>query len=89
MNFLEFLGIKKLMKDSEPSNVIKFPEHMAAPKVPEPPKEYYRVGRREDGMTTLTVMSGDGWGSITLAMNDEACEQMIRMIRATYADTDN
>ena len=73
-------------------NVIKFPEPRSVPPVPpvQPPKpaakECYRIGRRDDGMTTLTVMSGDGFGSITLAMNDVACEQMIRMIRATYDD---
>ncbi len=92
MNFLEFLGLKKFMKDTGPDNVIKFPEPKAVPKMPavEPaPKEHYRIGRRDDGMTTLTVMSGDGWGSITLAMNDAACEQLIKMLRATYADSDN
>ena len=74
----------------EPNNVIKFPEPKSVPPVPpvQPPKpvskEYYRIGMREDGMTTVTVMSGDGWGSITLAMNEPACEQFIRLIRATY-----
>ncbi len=90
MNFFEFLGFKKFMKDTEPDNVIKFPEPKAVPKMPvsapPQPKEYYRVGRRDDGFTTLTVMSGDGYGNITLSMNDVACEQLIKMLRATYDD---
>lgn len=49
-------------------------------------KEYYRVGRTDDGKTTLTMMSGDGYGSMTLTMNREACEQMIRMLEATFID---
>jgi hypothetical protein len=90
MNFLEFLGIKKVMEDTEPKNVLKFPEPKAVPKMPPvakpEPKEYYRIGRREDGMTTLTVMSGDGYGAITLSMNETACEQLIKMLRASYQD---
>lgn len=91
MNFFEFLGFTKFMKDTEPNNVIKFPEPKAVPKMPAPvappqPKEYYRIGRRDDGFTTLTVMSGDGYGAITLSMNEAACEQLIKMLRATYDD---
>ena len=76
-------------------NVIKFPEPRAVPPVPpvQPPKpaakECYRIGRRDDGMTTLTVMSGDGFGSITLAMNEPACEQLIKMLRASYDGTES
>jgi hypothetical protein len=90
MNFFEFLGFEKFMKDTEPKNVIKFPDPKVVPKMPpvqsekEQPKEYYRVGRRDDGFTTLTVMSGDGYGAITLSMNDVACEQLIKMLRSTY-----
>ena len=47
-------------------------------------KEYYRVGRTDDGYTTLTMISNDGYGSMTLTMNREACEQMIRMLEATF-----
>ncbi len=47
-------------------------------------KEHYRVGFDDQGMTTLTLMSNDGWGSITLSMNRSACEQLIRMLRSTY-----
>jgi hypothetical protein len=46
-------------------------------------KEYFRVGTTNDGRTTLTFIS-DGGGSMTLTMNQSACEQLIRMLRATY-----
>ena len=46
-------------------------------------KEYYRVGRTEDGMTTLTMIGNDGM-SMTLTMNQSACEQMIRMLESTF-----
>ena len=49
-------------------------------------KEYYRVGLTSDGMTTLTLINNEGWGSMTLTMNQEACEQLIRMLRATYKE---
>lgn len=60
----------------------------AAPvSIPEPAsKEHYRVGRTDDGCTTLTLINNAGWGSMTLTMNREACEQMIRMLRATYTE---
>jgi uncharacterized lipoprotein NlpE involved in copper resistance len=47
-------------------------------------KEYYRVGRTADGNTTLTMLGHDGT-SMTLTMNQEACEQMIRMLESTFA----
>jgi hypothetical protein len=54
--------------------------------VPKKSKEHYRVGRTDDGYTTLTMMSGDGYGSMTLTMNREACEQMIRMLQSTFQE---
>ncbi len=83
--------------DKKDDNVIKFPEPKSYPAVPPvkpvapvqkpkpkpEPKEHYRVGRRDDNMTTLTVMGNDSF-SITLAMNEEACEQLIKVLRATY-----
>ena len=54
--------------------------------VPKKHKEYYRVGRTDDGYTTLTMMSNDGYGSMTLTMNREACEQMIRMLESTFQE---
>ena len=47
------------------------------------PKEYFRVGTTNDGRTTLTFI-GDGGGTMTLTMTQSACEQLIRMLRATY-----
>jgi hypothetical protein len=49
-------------------------------------KEFYRVGRTDDGYTTLTMIDSSGYGSLTLTMNREACEQMIRMLEATFDD---
>jgi hypothetical protein len=46
-------------------------------------KEYYRIGRTENGMTTLTMI-GDGGVSMTLTMNQSACKQMIRMLQSTF-----
>jgi hypothetical protein len=51
-------------------------------------KEYYRVGRTDNGFTTLTML-GDGYATMTLTMNQEACEQMIRMLEATFSATAN
>ena len=50
-----------------------------------PANEYFRVGATSDGMTTLTIISANGY-STTLSLNKTACEQLIRMIRATYVD---
>ena len=50
-------------------------------------KENYRVGCTDDGITTLTLMSTDRYGcntSMTLSMTQTSCEQLIRMLRATY-----
>jgi hypothetical protein len=52
--------------------------------LPKKDREFYRVGRTEDGDTTLTMISNDGYGSLTLTMNRAACEQMIRMLEATF-----
>jgi hypothetical protein len=45
-------------------------------------KENYRVGCTDDGMTTLTLM--DNALTMTLTLNQTGCEQLIRMLRATY-----
>lgn len=92
MGFLSFLGFTKMVEEG--AKVLEFPKPKAVPPVPQvatpkppQPKEHYRVGYvNETGMTTLTIMSHDGWGSITLSMNKQACEAMIRLLRATYED---
>ena len=70
-------------KDRVPSNVVPFPKPELAPD-PEP-KEHYRVGFTTDNETTLTLMSPGGM-SMTLTMNQDSCEQLIKMLRATYID---
>lgn len=53
---------------------------------PKEPDEYFRVGATNDGRTTLTFI-GAGGTNMTLTMNRDACEQMIRMLRATYTES--
>ena len=48
-------------------------------------KEAYRVGTTDDGWTTLTFLNSGS--SMTLSMNRDACEKLIRMLRATYDET--
>lgn len=82
MNLLEWIGFKKVMSDTTPNNVVKLP---LRPVEDTKPQEHYRVGFTSEGQTTLTLMSDNGH-SMTLTMNQDACEQMIRMLRATYTD---
>lgn len=88
MNFLEFLGWKKVMDDIDTKNVVKLPVDYVKPVAPPEPKEHYRVGFTDDGQTTLTLRDGYG-GSMTLTMNQIACEQLIKMLRATYSEETN
>ena len=70
-----------------PNNIVPFPEPKLTP-VPEPePEEHYRVGFTTAGDTTLTLKSPGG-ASMTLTMNRDSTEQLIRMLRATYQDED-
>lgn len=87
MNFLEWLGFKKVMDDLEPKNVVKLPVDYVKPvPAPEPkPKEHYRVGFDDRGMTTLTLIADYG-NSMTLSMSQDSCEQLIRMLRSTYKE---
>ena len=65
-------------------NVIEFPKPVA---VPEPKtEEHYRVGFTIDGSTTLTLLSNQGYGSMTLTMTRDSCEQLIKMLRSTYTE---
>jgi len=64
-------------------NVIEFPKPVV---VPEPgPEEHYRVGFTSDGSTTLTLLTSSGT-SMTMTMDRTGCEQLIKMLRATYTD---
>jgi hypothetical protein len=55
------------------------------PEVKTKSKECYRVGCDDEGNTTLTFLSDHGM-SVTLIMDQQACEKMIRMLRATYTE---
>jgi hypothetical protein len=47
--------------------------------------EHFRVGATRFGETTLTLIANDGM-SMTITMNQMTCEQLIRMLRATYTE---
>jgi hypothetical protein len=47
--------------------------------------EFYRVGCTDAGETTLTLMGFDG-SNMTLTMNQEACEKLIRMLQSTFQE---
>ena len=53
----------------------------------EPQNEHFRVGYTTDGYVTLTLRSTDGF-SQTLSMTPDACERLIRMLRAAYTEDD-
>ncbi len=77
----------KVLEFPKPKAVAPMPP-VTPPRKPEP-KEHYRVGYiPENGMTTLTLIADYG-NSMTLSMNREACEAMIKMLRATYPDTED
>lgn len=66
-----------------PDNVIEFPQR------PKEPKDTYRVGVTDDGRTSLTLISADGQGSITLTMNLPATLRLIRLLEATLDQPDD
>ena len=70
------------MSDLDTNNVVKLP---LRPVESIRPQEHYRVGATSDGQTTLTLMADNG-NTMTMTMNQDACEQLIRMLRATYVD---
>jgi hypothetical protein len=85
MKFFKWFGFEKVMEDTEPKNVVKLPVDYIKP-APEPePKEHYRVGFTDDGKTTLTLIADHG-NTMTLTMSQEACEQLIRILRSTYIE---
>ncbi len=93
MSFLSFLGFGKMVEDG--AKVLEFPKPKAVieptqpiPPKPKAPEEHYRVGFDSEGRTTLTLLTSNG-ASMTLSMNQSACEQLIRMLRATYQDIDD
>jgi hypothetical protein len=75
---------RKTVKDfeAEAKETYTIPEPAPVPKKEH--KEFYRVGRTDDGCTTLTMLGIDGYGSMTLTMSQSACKQMIRMLESTF-----
>jgi hypothetical protein len=78
MNFLEWLGLKKVAEDLDPSNVIKFPEPKAVPAMPEvkPPAEkpanvFYRLGLTDNNRLAFSM----GYSEIT--MNEQGIQNLI------------
>ena len=78
---------KKTAKDyiEQSNEVYNMPDKTTTKKPSEDKQEYYRIGARSDGLTTITMLDHAGF-SMTLTLNKAGCEQMIRMIRATYAE---
>lgn len=72
-----------MAEELDPNKVVKLPVDYVKPVVPPQPKEHYRVGFDDRGMTTLTLMSDSG-ATMTLSMSRSSCEQLIKMLRATY-----
>lgn len=85
MSVLDFFKQKKSTDVVDSENVIRRPVEYDKPIAAPKPREHYRVGFNDQGMTTLTLMS-DGYGYTTLTMNRDACEHLIRLLRATYQD---
>ena len=89
-----YLDMTPLWTRKEPvmsDNVFSLPD-VSQPVRPAPPpmppakeEEHYRVGVTSDGRTTLTFLGSSG-ATMTLTMGRDACEQLIRMLRATYPD---
>lgn len=82
MSIFKWTGHNKVAEDS--------PKSIEETKLPrtEPQNEHFRVGYTTDGYVTLTLLSTNGY-SQTLSMTPEACERMIRILRASYTKDDN
>jgi hypothetical protein len=77
MNLFEWLGFKKIMEDTDPKNVIKFPAPKPVPYV-EPPKEpekpatvFYRFGITDKNRLAFQM----GYSEIT--MTKEGVQNLI------------
>ena len=81
---------KEKEQTSEPTNVVPFPKQKVPLELVKPQsKECYRIGYDESSeMVSLTLMSQDGYGSITLRMNYPAAQQMIKMINTAFPEYD-
>ena len=63
----------------------RYPPMPPIPKKREPQQEFFRVGVTQDKQTTLTLIV-EGGMSTTMTMDKATCEQMIKMLKATYQD---
>ena len=72
---------KEFEKDAQ--EIYPMPEPEPAPE----DSEVYRVGVTEGDKTTLTLISG--CTSLILTMTPDHCERLIRMLRATYLETND
>jgi hypothetical protein len=82
---------KELIEQANETYNLPQPQYIPAPMpkvkapMPKSAKDYFRVGAPGNGMTTLTL-TDDGGFSMTLSLTKTGCEQLIRMLRATYID---
>ena len=84
MNFFEWLGLSKFIKDTEPTNVIKFPELKTTPPMPyvvppvpapEPPaKIFYKIGTTDTNRLSLWVCGAE------IVMTKGAVEKLIAQL---------
>lgn len=78
---------KKEMVEETPSNVVEFPKKATLELVKPQARDHYRVGYDNNtDMASLTLISQDGFGSITLHMNYTAAQQMMKMLEAAFPD---
>ena len=83
-----YLNMTPLWTRKEPvmsDNVYSLPDVAPPPMLPAKEEEHYRVGVTSDGRTTLTFLGSSG-ATMTLTMGRDACEQMIRLLEATFDD---
>ena len=89
-----YLNMTPLWTRKEPvmsDNVYSLPDVSRPSSTAPPPmppakeEEHYRVGVTSDGRTTLTFLGSSG-ATMTLTMGRDACEQMIRLLEATFDD---
>jgi hypothetical protein len=91
MSYLDMTPLWTRKERVMSDNVYSLPDVKPVPATPlakaAPAKEeeHYRVGFTTDGRTTLTLI-GSGGATMTLTMGRSACEQLIKMLRATYPD---
>lgn len=84
MNIFDFFKSRE-ERAKEYNNVVPFPEPIKLVPVAEPEsEEHYRVGFTTDDRTTLTLLSNGS--SMTLTMDRNATEHLIKMLRSTYED---